>query len=105
VALGPTSGEDTILLVGPESYWRLACRSCAPVDAVGTGPPMVTSTAMPVFTVDRPVTLALSAHCWAMRRVPRVVALVLKTYLFSFPRWPRGVMALARVAVRLFRTQ
>jgi hypothetical protein len=68
-----------ILLVGPESYWRLACCSCAPVDAVAAGPPMVTPTAMPVFTVDRPVTLALSAHCWAMRGVPRVAALVLKT--------------------------
>jgi hypothetical protein len=60
---------------------------------------------MPVFTVDRPVTLALSVHCWAMRRVSRVAALVLKTYLFSFLRRLRGVMALARVAVRLFRTQ
>jgi hypothetical protein len=69
VAPGPTLGEDTILLVGPESYWWLACRSCAPVDAVAVGPPMVTSTAMPVFTVDRPVTLALSAHCWATRGV------------------------------------
>jgi hypothetical protein len=83
VALGPASGEDTILLVGPESYWRLVCRSCVPVDAVAAGPPMVMSTAMPVFTVDRPVTLALSAHYWAMRGVPRVVALVLKTYQFS----------------------
>ena len=105
MAPGPTSGEDTILLVGPESYWRLAYSSYAPVDVVAAGPPMVTPTAMPVFTVDRPVTLALSAHCWAMRGVPRVTALVLKTYLFSFPRRPRGVVALARVAVRLFRTQ
>jgi hypothetical protein len=93
------------LLVGPESYWRLAYCSCVPVDAVAAGPPMVTSAAMPVFTVDRPMTLALSSHCWAMRGVPQVVALVLKTYLFSFPRRPRGVVALARVAMRLFRTQ
>jgi hypothetical protein len=105
VAPGPASGEDTILLVGLESYWRLACCSYVPIDAVAVGPTMVTLTAMPVFTVDRPVSLALSAHCWAMRGVPRVVALVLKTYLFSFPRRPRGVAALARVAVRLFRTQ
>jgi hypothetical protein len=105
VAPEPASVEDTILLVGPESYWRLACRSCAPIDAVVVGPPMVLSTAMSVFTVDRPVTVTLSAHCWAMRGVPRVVALVLKTYLFSFSRRPRGVVALARVAVRLFRTQ
>jgi hypothetical protein len=60
---------------------------------------------MPAFTVDRPVTLVLSTHCWAMRGVPRVVALVLKIYLFSFSRRPRGVVALVRVAVRLFRTQ
>jgi hypothetical protein len=105
VAPGPASGDDTNLLVGPESYWRLACCSCAPADAVTAGPPMVTPTTMPVFTVDRPVTLALSAHFWVMRGVPRVAALVLKTYLFSFPRRPRGVVALARVAVRLFRTQ
>jgi hypothetical protein len=84
VAPGLASGEDTILLVGPESYWRFVYRSCAPVDAVAAGPSMVTSTAMPVFTVDRPVTLALCTHCWAMREVPRVVALVRKTYLFSF---------------------
>jgi hypothetical protein len=70
--------------VGPESYWRLACCSCVPVDAVAAGPPMVTPTAMPVFTVDRPVTLALSAHCWAMRGVPRVTALVLKNLSFQF---------------------
>jgi hypothetical protein len=66
---------------------------------------MVTPTAMPVFTVDHLVTLVLSAHCRAMRGVPRVAALVLKTYLSSFLRWPRGVVTLARVAVRLFRTQ
>jgi hypothetical protein len=81
--------------VGLEYYWRLACRSCALVDAVAVGPPMIMLMAMPVFTVDRPVTLALSAHYWAMRGVPRVVALVLKTYLFSFPRRPRGVVALS----------
>jgi hypothetical protein len=60
---------------------------------------------MPAFTVDRPMTLVLSVHRWAMRGVPRVAALVLKTYLFSFLRRPRGVVALVRVAVRLFRTQ
>jgi hypothetical protein len=63
VAPGPASGGDTILLVGLESYWRLAYSSYAPVDVVAAGPPMVTPTAMPVFTVDRPVTLALSANC------------------------------------------
>jgi hypothetical protein len=105
VVPGRASGGDTILLARPESYWWLAYRSCAPVDAVAAGLPMVTPTTMPIFTVDRPVTLILSAHCWAIHEVPRVAALVLKTYLFSFPRRPRGVVALARVAVRLFRTQ
>jgi hypothetical protein len=40
-----------------------------------------------------------------MRGVPRVIAMVLKTYLFSLARRPRGGVALARVAVRFFRTQ
>jgi hypothetical protein len=40
-----------------------------------------------------------------MRGVPRVAALVLKTYLFSLPRRPRGDVVLARAAVRFFRTQ
>jgi hypothetical protein len=52
VAPGPTSGEDTSLQVGPESDWRLACCSYAPVDAITAGPPMVTSTATPVPAVD-----------------------------------------------------
>jgi hypothetical protein len=70
VAPGPALGGDTILLVGLESYWRLVCCSGAPVDAVAAGPPMVTPTSMPIFTVDRPVTLALSTYCSAMRGVP-----------------------------------
>jgi hypothetical protein len=37
-----------------------------------------------------------------MRRVPRVTALVLKTYLFSLPRRPRGDVALARGTVQFF---
>jgi hypothetical protein len=36
----------------------------------------------------------LECHCWAMRGVPRVAALVLKTYLFSLPRRPREDMGL-----------
>jgi hypothetical protein len=43
--------------------------------------------------------------CWAMRGMPRVAALALKTYLFSLPRQPREDVALARAAVRLFRTR
>ena len=77
MAPGPASEEDVSLQVGPESDWWLACCTCAPVDVITTGLPMVTPTAMPVFTVDRPMTLVLSAHCWAMRGVPRVAALVL----------------------------
>jgi hypothetical protein len=40
-----------------------------------------------------------------MRGIPRVVALVLKTYLFSLLRRPREDVALARAAVRFFRTR
>jgi hypothetical protein len=40
-----------------------------------------------------------------MRGVPRVAALVLKIYLLSLLRRPRGGTVLARVAVRLFCTQ
>jgi hypothetical protein len=50
------SGEDASLQVGPESDWRLACCSCAPVDAITAGPPMAT----PVLTVDCPVTFVLN---------------------------------------------
>jgi hypothetical protein len=37
--------------------------------------------------------------------VPRVVALVLKIYLLSLLRWPRGGAVLARAAMRLSCTQ
>jgi hypothetical protein len=37
-----------------------------------------------------------------MHGVPRVAALVLKTYLFSLLRRPRGDVALARATVRFF---
>jgi hypothetical protein len=40
-----------------------------------------------------------------MRGVPRVAALVLKIYLLSLLRCPRGGAALARAAVRLSCTQ
>jgi hypothetical protein len=39
-----------------------------------------------------------------MREVPRVAALVLKTYLFSLLRRPRGDVVLAQATVRFFRT-
>jgi hypothetical protein len=60
VAPGPASGKDASLQVGPESDWRLACCSCASVDAITAGPPMVTSTASPIPTVDWPVTFVLN---------------------------------------------
>jgi hypothetical protein len=60
VALGPASGENASLQVGPEFDWRLACCSYAPVDAITAGPPMVMSTAMPIPTVDWPVTFVLN---------------------------------------------
>jgi hypothetical protein len=102
VAPRPASWEDASLQVGPESDWRLACCSCAHVDAITIGSPMVTLTATPVSSVDWPVTFVLNVTngpCWG---VPRVAALVLKTYLFSPLRRPRGVVALARATVRFF---
>jgi hypothetical protein len=60
MAPGPASGEDTSLQMGPKSDWRLACCSCASVDAIIVGPPMVTATAMPVPAADWPVTSALN---------------------------------------------
>jgi hypothetical protein len=45
VAPGPTLEEDASLQVGLESDWRLACCSCAPVDVITAGPPMVMPTA------------------------------------------------------------
>jgi hypothetical protein len=56
----PALVEDTSLQVGPESDWRLACCSCALVDAITAGPPMVTPTTMPVPAVDWPVTFILN---------------------------------------------
>jgi hypothetical protein len=54
VAPGPASGEGASLQVGPESDWRFACCSCAPVDAITVGPPMATPTTTPVPTADWP---------------------------------------------------
>jgi hypothetical protein len=60
VALGPASEEDASLQVGPESDWRLACCSCAPVEAITVGLPTVMSTATPIPMVDWPVTFVLN---------------------------------------------
>jgi hypothetical protein len=52
VALGPTSGEDTSLQVGPKLDWRLACRYCALADLITASPPSVTPTATSILTAD-----------------------------------------------------
>jgi hypothetical protein len=46
VAPGPTSGEDTILQVGPKLNWQLARRFRAFGDVIIANPPSVTPTAM-----------------------------------------------------------
>jgi hypothetical protein len=61
VALGPASGEDASLQVGPKFDWQLARYSCAPIDAITAGPPLVTPTTTPVPAADWPVTSALNA--------------------------------------------
>jgi hypothetical protein len=60
VAPRPASGEDASLQVGLESDWRLAYCSCAPVDAITAGPPMVMLTATPITTVDWPMPFVLN---------------------------------------------
>jgi hypothetical protein len=59
VAPEPALGEDASLRVGPEFDWRSARCSCAPVDAVTVGLPMVMPTATPAPKVDWPVTSVL----------------------------------------------
>jgi hypothetical protein len=61
VAPGPASGDDASLQVGLKLDKRLACCSCAPVDAITVGPPMVMPTATPIPMVDRPVIFVLNA--------------------------------------------
>jgi hypothetical protein len=60
VAPGSTSEEDVSLQVGPESDWWLACCTCAPVDVITVGPPMVMPSASPIPTADWPVTIVLN---------------------------------------------
>jgi hypothetical protein len=52
VAPGAATEEDASLQVGPEFDWRLVCYSCAPVDVITVGPPMVMPTATPIPTAD-----------------------------------------------------
>jgi hypothetical protein len=60
VAPGPASEEDVSLQVGPESDWWLACCTCAPVDVITTGLPMVMPSALPIPTDDWPVSIVLN---------------------------------------------
>jgi hypothetical protein len=60
VAPRPASEEDVSLQVGPESDWWLACCTCAPVDVITAGPPMVMPSATPIPTADWPVTSVLN---------------------------------------------
>jgi hypothetical protein len=50
--LGPASGEDAILQVGPESDWWLGRCFRAPVAAITAGPHMTTPTVVPIPTAD-----------------------------------------------------
>jgi hypothetical protein len=52
VALGPTSGEDMNMQVGPKLDWRLARRFRALADVITASPPSVTPTATSVPTAD-----------------------------------------------------
>jgi hypothetical protein len=52
VAPGPTSGEDTILQVGPKLDWRLARRFRALADVITASPPSVTPTSTSVLAAD-----------------------------------------------------
>jgi hypothetical protein len=83
VAPGPTSGEDASLQVGPEFDWQLDCCSCAPVDAITTGPPMAMPTATPITTADWPVTIILNVIIGPCTGAPRVAAPVLKNLPFQ----------------------
>jgi hypothetical protein len=60
VAPGLALEEDASLQVGPESDLRLACCSCAPVDAITASPPMVMPSASPIPTAGWPVTIILN---------------------------------------------
>jgi hypothetical protein len=50
VALGPASGEDASLQMGPESVWWLDRCFRAPVAAIIVGPLMTTPTVVPILT-------------------------------------------------------
>jgi hypothetical protein len=105
VAPGPALGEDASLQVGLEFDWRSARYSCAPIDAVTTGPPMVTPTAMPVPAANWPVTSVLNAFVGPCAGCLESLHWFLKIYLLSLLRRSRGGTVLARAAVQLSCTQ
>jgi hypothetical protein len=82
VAPGPASGEDASLQVGPESDWRLDRCFCAPVAAITVVLPMAMPTVAPIPMANWPVTIILNGTVGPCAGLPRVVALVLKIYLF-----------------------
>jgi hypothetical protein len=105
VVPGPALGADASLQVGPEFDWRSARCSCAPVDAVSAGPPMVTLTATPVPTANWPVTSVLNAFVGTCAGCLESLHWFLKIYLLSLLRRSRGGAVLARAAVQLSCTQ
>jgi hypothetical protein len=105
VAPGPTSGEDASLQVGPEFDWRSARCSCAPVDAVTAGPPVVTPTATPVSVANWPVTSVLNAFVGPCSGCLESLHWFLKIYLLSLLQRSQGGAVLVRATVQLSCTQ
>jgi hypothetical protein len=91
--------------VGLEFDCRSAPCSCAPVDAVTAGPPMVKSTATPVTAANWPVTSVLNVFVGPCAGYLEPLPWFLKIYLLSLLRWSRGDAVFARAAVQLSCTQ
>jgi hypothetical protein len=60
VAPRPASEEDVSLQVGPKSDWWLAYCTCAPVDVITAGLPMVMSCSLLIPTADWHVIIVLN---------------------------------------------
>jgi hypothetical protein len=84
VALGPTSGEDMSLQVGPKLDWRLARCFRALADVITASPPSVTPTATSVRAADRPATPMPDGFARPRARRLDTAALVLKNLLSVF---------------------
>jgi hypothetical protein len=104
VALGPTSGEDSSLQVGPKPGWRLARRFRVLADMITASSPSDMPTTTSVPAADRPVTLALDGLVGPRTGCLDTAALVLKIHLLCLLWRPRGGATLARAAVRLLCT-